>query len=247
MRNRYVIALIVVILGVAAASELISDFFFPVSSYEPEGLPPLEVGLERGFDYFKDGERVGSHVYRVEGKGEVGGETAYLVRSKTSLEYQNQSFEIDNLYKFNELLNPLAYSLNATIAGEETSVVCVFEGWDVGATVEINNSTVSRDLALAENTVLIDNNMAGHWELLFESFTPQPGTRVSLTMFVPQAVEVYPLELVVEKEPQAVTVGEAQYECTVVREVNRDLVFYLSGGRLIRYENQDQGVVLSIS
>jgi len=203
--------------------------------------------LERGFDYFKDGERVGSQVYRVEGKDELGGETAYLVRSKTSLEYQNKSFEIENLYTFNERLNPLSYSLNATIAGEETSVVCVFEGWDVEENAVIQNTTLTKELSLEENTVLVDNNMAGHWELLFESFTPQPGTRVSLTMFVPQAVEVYPLELVVEKEPQAVAAGGSQYECTVVREVNLDLVFYLSGGHLIRYENQDQGVVLSIS
>ncbi|UCH57100.1 MAG: hypothetical protein JSV18_07135, partial [Candidatus Bathyarchaeota archaeon] len=171
-RNRLIALFFFVIIGGLVAFEYWSGTLYPEIGFEPGALPPLAIGVERTYDYYKEDVRVGSYVFRVESKGLYAGETAYFTSSRTSVTYEDKPVEIETVYIFSEELEPLEYRLNASLGDDKQRIACLFEGWSVDASLVWGETRVEEPLELPEGSVLIDYFMLGHWELLFKSFEP---------------------------------------------------------------------------
>jgi len=247
LRKLWILVITGAILGGAALLEIYASVLYPVTEYEPGGLPQLAVGVERDYDFFKDGERVGSYSFLVEEMGQYRDQTAYFTRSLTSVTYHDTVIELETLYIFNEDLNPLEYRLNATLGEDRQFIICLFDGWNVNATMEMEDRTVPAELELPAGTVLIDNNMLCQWELFFKSFDPVPGKRVRFTAFVPQILDKKTVELFVEKGRETLTLNVTAYECMVVRAPDLDIVFYLHGGDLLKLEESEQDIEIVVA
>lgn len=230
------------IVGGAALFEIYSYMIYPFKTYASEGLPPLAVGVEHEYDFFKDGEQVGRYVFWVERIGRYKGETAYFSRSLTFIVYQETAIELETVYIFNEDLNPLEYRLNASLGEDRQSIVCILEGWTVDASLEMQDRSLDREVELPVDTVLIDTNMLGHWELFFRSFEPPQGKRVRFTMFVPQLLDIKSTVLVVDKRKETLTLNGVPYECQVVRASDLNIIFYLHDGNLLKLEESVQNI-----
>jgi len=242
LRKLWILVFAAAIVGGSVFIEYYVSLKYPVTNYAPKGLPPLPVGVKHDYDFFKEGEKVGRYVFWVEGVGEHEGQTTYFTRSLTSVVYEDTVIELETVYLFNSNLNPLEYRLNATLGEDHQSIVCLFDGWNVNASVEMEDNTLDRDVELPLDTVLIDTNMLGHWDLLFKSFDLVAGKRVRFTMFVPQALDMTPIELVVDKGTETLTLSGVTYECQVVRATTLNLTFYLHNGDLLELEESTQNI-----
>lgn len=221
--------------------EIYDYFFFPQTIYKPRAFTPLEVG-RREFSIFKDNEFVGRYIFWVDGLGEYKGQTAYFTHAQTSVAYKNKTLELRTAYVFNDKLNPLDYSLNATLDGEGQTLVAVFDGWNVSVAITEMNDTINKSIELPANSVLIDNNNFGHWDLFLRSFDLVSGRRVSFTAFVPQYLDKIEDEIVVDSDIKTITISGANYDCTVARTTKQNLVFYIYKGSLIRLDESSQNM-----
>ena len=246
MRKLWIIGVAAAIFGVLFFMEFYTSLRFPVTKYVPMGLPPLPVA-ERNYDFFKDGEKVGSYIFRVEEVRDYEGQPAYFTSSLTSVVSDDTVIELETIYIFSVKLNPLEYRLNATIGEEHQSIACVFDGWNVYASTEMEGSRVEREMELPVDTVLIDTNMVGHWDFFFKSFDPGVGKRVGFTMFVPQALNTASMELIVDKGTKMLTINGVDYECQVVRVSKLDLTFYLHNDDVLKLEESNQNIVIVFS
>ncbi len=246
MRKLWIIGVAAAIFGALFFMEFYTSLRFPVKKYVPTGLPPLPVA-EYEYDFFKDGEKVGSYVFRVDEVRDYEGQSAYLTSSTTSVVSYDTIIELETVYIFNLKLNPLEYRLNATIGEEHQTIVCVFDGWDVDASTEMEGSRVEREMELPVDTVLIDTNMLGHWDFFFKSFDPEVGKRVGFTMFVPQALNTASMELTVDKGTKTLTINGVDYECQVVRVSKLDLTFYIYNDSVLKLEESNQNIAIVFS
>jgi len=86
--------------------------------------------------------------------------------------------------------------------------------------------------------------MPGYWEILFQSSTLMPGKRYVVDAFIPQLGAVVGLTLTVDRGTSTVRQDGVELDCTVVREADRGLVFFLYGGELIQYRDDENGVTM---
>jgi hypothetical protein len=233
-----------VIIGGLLTAEFLSTVLWPIIDYKPTGLPRLEVGTTYTYMYMKDDQQVGSYDYTVEKMEVVQGTVTYSVRSRTNISFQGKGFYLESLLRVSEAASPLSYSLNGTVAGDETQINCVFQGSKVNESVRLAGETSYTEVDIQPNTLLVDNNMPGHWELFFRSFNYEQGKRYKANIFSPQAGSVSPMELNFDTNLQTVTIDGKGYSCVQVRETNNDIYFYLYQGALIKYVNNPQGVAL---
>ena len=254
MRKAWIIVISATIVGGVFAFEYWTSIQFPLVDYTPGDLPVLPVGIVREYDYVIEGEMAGTYRFWVEATGPyavgAGGSlpvrTAYFARSLTSLEHEGVAAEIEMIYVFGTDLTPFEYRLNASLGDESERITCVFDGWNVEGKIEAGESTLEQSLELPEDTALFDTFMPGHWDLFFKQFTLEPGRRVTIDAFIPQLLSHLSIVLASDKKAKTVSIGGVDYECLVVRVVELNLVLYLHEGDLIRLEEPDRGIVISL-
>lgn len=241
MRSLWIIIIVVAILGGTAAVEIWSYMQYKTVEYEPNRLPSLQIGVRHEYDYYSDSERVGYHVFWVEDRAQYNGEVAYFVMSNTSV-----GAVLETVYILNEELVPLEYRLNATMDGDRQTITCLFDGWSVDATMTMNEGVIEESSDLPEDTVLLDYFILGHWYLFFKSFTLAPGRRVTINTYIPRILNCKSIELLVNKKSSKLKLNGVEYECLIVRATELNLVFYLSDGDIIKMEDIEQDVTLSL-
>lgn len=246
MRRAWVFVLSFAILGGVALFELWSNIQYPTIDLVPGTLPPLTVGEDREYDYFKDYERVGSYSFLVESRGTYKDTDAYFTRSWTSITYGEKSVEIESVYVFSEELTPLEYKVNASIGGENQLIACFFEDLSARGTFSLGDNMVEESVELPEGTVLIDYQMLSHWDLLLKSSHLEPGKRYEVNAYIPQGLSQTSLELYAEKNLKIIEIGGVKYECSVVRATALNLVFYIHDGDIVQLEDTEQSIMVSI-
>ena len=245
LRTKWLTIIGIVILGAVILNEVYSYLVFPDINYNPKDLPTLQTGVSR-YDFFKDNARVGSYLFSVDKLGQFNGQTAYFTSSHTSVLTGNVTIKLDTFYVFNDKLKPLEYRLNATVGDDRNSIICLFDGNFVNATLETRNNTINRRVELPENTVLIDSYMIGHWDLFYKSFDLIPDKRFLFNVFVPQLLDKERMEIFVDKNPQTININGIDYVCQVVRGTEQNIVFYISKGSVLRFEDTDQNVQITM-
>lgn len=246
MKTLHVLALVVMIVGGLAIFEYWSATLYPMMDYQPHSLPSLPLGSRLECGYYKEEILVGQYSFWVEAFEEFKGRDAYITKSRTSVTQGGKQVVIETVYVFSEDLSPLEYRLNASLGGEEQFITCVFDEDGVNGTMFTEESTVNQPQELPGDTVLLDNYMFGHWSLFFKTFQPPPGRRVKVNVYIPQMLSWQLLELIADKKTTTVTIAGEDYECNGVRAPKYDLWFYIHDGELLRFEQPEQEIVISL-
>jgi len=245
LEQKWVIVLIVVILGGTALIENYMSTTFPVVEYSSNGLPDLEVGKVRRYSFSRGGKVVGRYQWWVEKIEDYEGERAYFTWSLTNLTMDGRPLWIKSLYIHTPEFMPLEYRSNATLSDERREIICKFDSLNVNEEIVVDGESLSYNNSLSESTVLVDNNMLAHWDLLLKTFTPEHTQRTSINTFVPQSTTSYEIQLSRDKNTKTIKIGEVDYECTVVREGNWELDIYLYEGDIIRYHDNRNDVTIT--
>jgi len=252
MRKLWVIAVAAVIVGGVFLFDYWSSRRYPMVDFSPSGLPPLEIGSEKVYDYLVAGERAGTIVFTVESLGPYArlpfmSATVYTTRSSTSVERMGQRVELEALYVFSLGLAPLEYRLNGSLGGELQTITCLLDGGSFEGRIETEENVLEKSVDLPVGTVLVDDLMVAHWDLLFKVFTPNPGKRVIVNIYVPQILGCTKVELVADKNSIAIPLGGEQVEARRVSAPDLNLDFYLYGGELVRMDETEQEIVLILN
>ncbi len=227
-----------VVASVAFLIEFYGSHLYPVASYEGGVLPPMKIGLKHRFDIYKDEQLVGHYTFWIVDVEERDGCRVYVTRSTTSVFYKGMNITIDTLYIFDESLNPIEYKLNATLGEKHERILCLFKGSMVNASLWRRDQMVNREVELPEDTVLIDTNMVGQWELFFKTFEFTPGRRVRFTVFIPQLTDKARIDVILDRKRESITINGVEYNCLVARVPELNLIFYLYEGQLIKLEQR---------
>lgn len=247
MRKLWIIIILGAIFGGTVFFEIWRYVQYPIIEYSPVSLSSLPIGVEQEYDYFKEGERVGAYVFWVDEWEMYKVEKAYIIRSRTVVEHGSTGIELEAVYIFNENLVPIEYRLNVTLGEDRQVITCLFDGWNVNASLVMGDIVVNEPLELPEGTVLVDNFMLGHWDLFFKSFQPVSGKRFKFTAYIPQRLNYRVLELLADRKQRTLNLNGVDYECQVVRSPELNLVFYLSEGNLIQMEEIEQNIIISLT
>jgi len=245
LRKILFIAIVAILLGLTVLVEVYMTVLNPPEEYVTVGLPTLDIGVRNDYDFYKEGELVGNYSFWVEDFGSYEGQAAYYTRSLTTVLYEEAVIRLETVYIFNEDLNPLEYRLNASLGGKIQSIVCFFDGWAVDVLRESQDRSMENEVELAVNTVLLDNNMLGHWAFFFKSFDIESGKRMKFDMFVPQRLEAVEVILALGSGTEVLNLNGVEYECRVVRASDLNLAFYLHEGELLKLEELTQHVEIS--
>lgn len=243
MRNREIIIIAALILAGAIGIELYTNFTNPQIDYTPGTFTSLLIGSTQIFDYYKDGNLIGTYAYILTNQTS-GSETLYTLKTVVDAIYQEKNLTVNSTYKFRGEAIPATYEVDFDLDGVDSKIACKFLGGDVviDSSTQGRNQTVS--VPFPENTVIIDNNNPAHWELLMKSFIAEVGKKYRISAFVPQGAGVQGLEFGVDTSHQFVSIGTNTYECVVAREPNFQITLFFYHGNLIQFRNDADGIII---
>ena len=233
----HLIAAIVIIFAASFVIEYYTDQLIPEVEVKVNSLPDYTTGETSTFSFVRQGSEVGTYRYNLE-KTDVG----YLVKSEIQVEFEEKMTFLQSNYTFGATLNPIDYSLHIDSEGEPTEIVCTFTDNQVITTVNFENKTVDIDAELPENTVLVENNMPGHWELLLQAVDFEPGKRYIIQVFVPQVANTVSVTFTVDKNPVNLSIDGVDYECQRIREGDIQYDFFLFEGQLLEFRDEGQDI-----
>ncbi len=243
MRRQWIVAGIVLILGASLLVELYLNRLYPETGIEIT-LPELQVGEEHVYRFYREGQLVGTHSYIITSREGGGASAEYTMVSTTEITYEGKNLLLRGEYVFDHLYRPLGYALNASEEDAHTRLRAAFSQDEVEITISSGGEVMELTEQVAEGTLLIENQMPGYWEILFQSSTLMPGQRYVVDAFIPQLGAVVRLTLTVDRGTSTVRHDDVELDCKVVREADLDLVFFLYGGELIQYRDDANGVTM---
>lgn len=243
MRRQWIVAGIALMIGASFLVELYLNRLYPKTGIEIT-LPDLRVGEEHVYSFYREEQLVGTYSYVIAGREGGGASAEYTMISTTDIIHEGKSLLLRGRYVFDHLYRPLGYALNATEEDKQSRLSVAFGLDEVEVTVDSDGDVMKLTDQVAEGTLLIENQMPGYWEILFQSSTLMPGKRYVVDAFIPQLGAVVRLTLTVDRETSKVRHDDTGLDCTVVREADLGLVFYLHGGELIQYRDDANGVTM---
>ncbi|MBN2335085.1 hypothetical protein JXL21_05955 [Candidatus Bathyarchaeota archaeon] len=244
MKRQWLVLGVALILGVTLFIQYYAELRYPVEEISVDELPVLVLGEYQSYRVIKEGEAVGTHRYAVTGKEGSGDDVRYTMRSTTDINYEGDSLHLVSVYVFDGSLRPLSYSLNVTRGDELTIINSEFSPSEVTTTVNVMGEAVELTESAAENMYVVENSMPSYWEILFQSTSLKPGRRHQANFFVPQSARVVAVSLVVDGDTSTLRVGGRDLECTVIKESELGLVFYLYEGELVQFRDDAQELTL---
>lgn len=238
MKPITLIAAIVLIFAATFAFEYYANSQFEEADLVINDVLEFETGVFHRFTYIKEELVVGSYTYSVVEQG-----NGYLLTSETEVSSEVDTIELSAEYSFSDSLEPVVYALSATTNDETSDIRSEIIGDEIVTYVTYQGVTLNITDDYLDGVLFLEPNMPGFWEVLFSSSTLEGGVKYSANIYVPQGAVIVPINLVVNREPQTVRVGDEMLSCTVVKEADLDLAFFLYEEELVQMRSDDLGLV----
>ncbi len=236
MKNIHVVIGVILIIGASYAFEYYTNSLFRTETLIISGVPDSIIGVEHMFHYINDGETVGQYTYTVDKT-----EPLYSIEDITDVSDGDESITLNTTYHFDSRLNPELYEVTILTNDEVTEInTTIMEGEFITyvSRGEIFNLTTE----YSSDTLLLEINMPGYWEVLFHSADFEKGVKYEAKIFFPQVNRVFDVNLVTSKKAQNVWIGDERVSCDVIRESDLELVFYFYEGELVQLRNNEQDI-----
>jgi hypothetical protein len=244
MKNRSLIIIGAVILVSLILLELFPNYILPYQEYRPNLISDIDLVEFNAADYYKDGIKIGTYKAIFEGKDQSSGFNTYTISTKTEIIYKEKPMTVDSRLIINDRMRIVGYSVNASINNISSVTTVTMHGSNANVTNIVMEDSVTLDVNIPDNAIVIDNTQPIHWELLFKSFKFELGKRYRVLVFVPQVAMVQSWEISVDQNPQTVTINGKSYSCIVIRQSELDIQVYFSNNEMIRYRDQKNGIVI---
>jgi len=239
LKRIYLVAGIILIIGATYAIEYYANSQFSTQELVVSGISGNEMGVTQTFNYFKEEEKVGTYAYTVNESG-----NNFIMTSITDVTYGGRGLELESVYTFDEFYSPESYALTAISEGDVNEITTTISNGNITTSVTSEGVTVDLIDEYVDGMLLIENNMPGFWEVLFNSVELERGVKYTAIIYIPQGAMAFDMNLVVSKQDQLIWIGDERLACTVIKEADLELSFYLYEGELVEMRSESQGVVL---
>ena len=229
-----------------------------VLDYTDEGIalsaerrlkPLLEVGFGGEYIFFKGETEFGRNTYEVIGEEVQNGAVVFTLRSNLQLDLAKLgaggTLALEADLTVDDAANPRFYTVDAMAAGQKQTVRCSVENGVAQDVVVVGEKQYQKELTLDENTILLDNNMIGWFDLMYSTLPLKPGETFHVPVLFPGNLLTMLVTLTVREEPEEIQVGnnrQAVYVCDVPAFKQIDYVTF--EGVLVRIEIPTQDVVI---
>lgn len=159
----------------------------------------LTIGEENYYSHSILGNSVGYTHYRVTETTQHQNEQVFIVEAETflSVEMAGTPHKMD--YKATEYytqnLSPRYYKAAITVGEEQFDIECNFEQGKVREKVQSPDLSEEKEIPIQENTYLLDSNTFHHYVFLFRTLNPQQDTEVTVSLFMPQAMQRFDVSI----------------------------------------------------
>lgn len=238
MKTTTLVAAIVIIFAATFAFEYYANSQFRDEELLINEMPEFETGVFYRYTYIKSEEVVGSYTYSVLEQGD-----GYLLTSETQVSNQADDIQLNADYSFSASLEPEEYNLVVFNNDDRTDILSEVSGEEIITYVTYEGVTVNITDDYVDGIVFIEPNMPGFWEVLFNSVTLEGGVKYSANIYVPQGAVAVPINLVVNHDTQTIRLGDEQLLCTVIKEADLDLAFFLYEGELVQMRSDGLNLV----
>jgi hypothetical protein len=158
----------------------------PTSELKPLAL---DVDSARTFEFYDNETYVGYSTYTVT-KRELYNETeAYFIESEVDMTDGSATLHVDAFYVVDMFGRCLHYEFEATINGEPQSMNADFSQESVHITASRSQKTFDKTVELLGNTLSVDNNMIGQWDIMFSVVPLQENGSFAVSIFAAQPME----------------------------------------------------------
>jgi len=168
----------------------------------------------------------------------------FIMTSITDVTYGGRDLELESVYTFDDSYSPESYALTVISDDGVTEITTSISNGNITTSVTTKGVTVDIPDEYLEGMLLIENIMPGFWEILFNSIELETGVKYTAIVYIPQGAMAFDANLVVSKQDQLIWVGDERLACTVIKEANLELSFYMYEGELIEMRSESQGIVL---
>lgn len=237
MKRTTLIGAIILIGIVTYAIEYYANSQFDSEDIQVTGLD-VDLDVLHQFRYLKSQEPVGTFKYTV---SEVDG--VYVMSSETDVTDGETRIRLEAEYKLTESLEPLEYTLVVLNEDQRTDISTEVTQDEIITYVTFEGVTLNITDDYVDGVLFVENNMPGFWEIILNSIALEGGTRYSGNIYIPQGAVVFPINLVVSRNPQNIRIDGVQLSCKVIKEADLDLAFYIYEGELVQMRNDNQDLV----
>lgn len=229
MKPITLIAAIVLIFAATFAFEYYANSQFEEANLVINGVLEFETSVSHEYSYIKEELVVGSYTYSVVEQGD-----GYMLTSESEVSSADDTIQLSAMYSFSDALEPEEYDLTAITNDEPTYIRSEITGDEIITYVTYEGITLNITDDYLDGILFLEPNMPGFWEILFSSTTLEGGVKYSANIYVPQGAVVVPINLVVNRDPQTVRVGDEMLSCKVIKEADLDLAFFIYEGELVQ-------------
>ncbi|MBU7013296.1 MAG: hypothetical protein HXS52_09005 [Theionarchaea archaeon] len=206
----------------------------------------LEVGTGHTFEFFSDGVYIGYNSYSVVKQELYNGIDAYFIESVTDIESNEVTLHIEAMYIVDTSDRCLHYEFEGTIDGELHTVKADFSEESVYVVASRPDSAYDKTIELPVNTLCVDNNMIGQWDLMFSAVLIVPDGTFAANVFAPQPMERVAVRASVAEIPSLMEAAGKSWSCyTLTFSAPEGYVAYVTKeGQLIKLETPSGLVIL---
>ncbi|MBU6997779.1 MAG: hypothetical protein HXS41_02200 [Theionarchaea archaeon] len=198
----------------------------------------LEVGTSHTFEFLDDGVHVGYNHYSVVKQEQYNGMDAYFIESETEIESEEVTLHIEAMYIVDTSGRCLHYEFEGTIDGQLHTVTADFSEKSVQISASRPDANYSKTIELTVNTLCVDNNMIGMWDLMFSAVAIVPDKTFAANVFAPQPMEKGAIRASVGEIPSLMEAAGKSWSCyTLTFSAPEGYVAYVTQeGQLIKLE-----------
>lgn len=209
----------------------------------------LTIGEENYYSHSILGNPVGYTHYRVTETTQHQNEQVFIVEAETflSVEMAGTPHKMD--YKATEYytqnLSPRYYKAAITVGEEQFDIECNFEQGKVREKVQSPDLSEEKEIPIQENTYLLDSNTFHHYVFLFRTLNPQQDTEVTVSLFMPQAMQRFDVSITFLKEEPALGQPSIYAEASLFQQKHK---FWVTPqGELLALEIPSQSFRMELS
>lgn len=208
----------------------------------------MEVGTTRTFEFYEHDTYIGYCQYTVTKLDVYNDQPAYFIDSVVDLDSSSYSIDIDATYVVDSRGVCLHYEFEATFNDESQTMNADLTESTVHITGKTPGKTYDETITLSPNTLSMDNNLIGQWDIAFSAVALEKGQVFAVNAFAAQPMKTVMVRASISDITVPIQTAGKTWECLVLEfsEPMGYTAYVTEEGQLVKMENESGFVITLI-
>lgn len=205
---------------------------------------PWKIGKTYTYTYSYKGRPLGTDSFTIESYEQKDGRGVYTARTKLAL----QGREASGTWKIDDAGRPISYHAEGKVRTTEYTIDCAFSKGQVVEKAVQGDRPIERTIKLEGDVYLLDNNNFSLYAFLVSGLPFDSGTTVTIDVFHPSAMQVFPTQITVTGNEELTVAGKKIpcRKCKVVLAGTTLELWVDEKGRIVKETEADGKLVVAL-